>query len=106
MDATIIHWPSSPKTADEARAPEMHQTRRGNQWYFGVRARIGGDEFSGVLHHVIRRAANVGDVTVTQVLLNRKEQGVLGDSGYTRGDPRPEVQTLRLRPSSPRGEAK
>ena len=64
VDATIIHAPSSTKNADKARDPEMHQTRKGNQWYFGMKAHIGVDEFSGLVHHVTCTAANVGDVTV------------------------------------------
>lgn len=50
VDATIIHAPSSTKNADQARDPEMHQTRKGNQWYFGMKAHIGVDEFSGLVH--------------------------------------------------------
>lgn len=83
VDATIIHAPSSTKNADKARDPEMHQTRKGNQWYFGMKAHIGVDEFSGLVHHVTCTAANVGDVTVTHELLHGKEDCVLGDSGYT-----------------------
>lgn len=92
VDATIIHAPSSTKNADKARDPEMHQTRKGNQWYFGMKAHIGVDEFSGLVHHVKCTAANVGDVTVTHELLHGKEDCVLGDSGYTGADSRPELQ--------------
>lgn len=74
MDATIIHAPSSTKNADKTRDPEMHQTRNGNQWYFGMKADIGVDEFSGLVHHVKWTAANVGDVTVAHELLHVKEE--------------------------------
>ncbi|RBC79906.1 IS5-like element ISXo1 family transposase, partial [Xanthomonas oryzae pv. oryzae] len=52
VDATLIAAPSSTKNADRARDPEMHQTKKGNQWYFGMKAHIGVDEFSGLVHHV------------------------------------------------------
>lgn len=79
----IIHAPSSTKNAGKERDPEMHQTRKGNQWYFGMKAHIGVDEFSGLVHHVKCTAANVGEVTVTHELLRGKEECVFGDSGYT-----------------------
>ncbi|MDO0791940.1 IS5 family transposase, partial [Xanthomonas campestris pv. campestris] len=61
VDATLIAAPSSTKNADHARDPEMHQTKKGNQWYFGMKAHIGVDEFSGLVHHVHCTAANVAD---------------------------------------------
>jgi len=70
----------------------MHQTKKGNQWYFGMKAHIGVDEFSGLVHHVTCTVANVGDVTVTHELLHGKEGCVLGDSGYTRAESRLELQ--------------
>lgn len=95
VDATIIHAASSTKNADKKRDPEMHQTRKGNQWYFGMKAHIGVDEFSGLVHHVECTAANVGDVTVTHARLHGKEDCVLGDSGYTGADARPELQRCK-----------
>ncbi|MEQ7825429.1 IS5 family transposase [Xanthomonas hortorum pv. hederae] len=92
VDATLIAAPSSTKNADHARDPEMHQTRKGNQWYFGMKAHIGVDEFSGLVHHVHCTAANVADVTVTHTLLHGKEDSVFGDSGYTGADKRDELQ--------------
>nr|WP_262404495.1 IS5 family transposase [Xanthomonas oryzae] len=83
VDATLIAAPSSTKNADRARDPEMHQTKKGNQWYFGMKAHIGVDEFSGLVHHVQCTAANVADITVTHALLHGKEDSVFGDSGYT-----------------------
>ncbi|MEB2071276.1 IS5 family transposase [Xanthomonas campestris pv. campestris] len=92
VDATLIAAPSSTKNADHARDPEMHQTKKGNQWYFGMKAHIGMDEFSGLVHHVRCTAANVADVTVTHTLLHGKEDSVFGDSGYTGADKREELQ--------------
>ena len=90
MDATIIDAPSSTKNATKARAPEMHQTRKGNQWYFGMKAHIGVDEFSGLV--LLKcTAANVSDVTLTDALLHGKEESVFGDSGYTGADKRAEL---------------
>lgn len=95
VDATIIHAPSSTKNADKARDPEMHQTRKGNQWYFGMKAHIGVDKFSGMVHHVKCTAANVSDVTVAHELLHGKEGCVLGDSGYAGVDKRPELESSK-----------
>ncbi|WP_108133923.1 IS5-like element IS1646 family transposase [Xanthomonas campestris] len=95
VDATLIAAPSSTKNADHARDPEMHQTKKGNQWYFGMKAHIGVDEFSGLVHHVHCTAANVADVTVTHALLHGKEDSVFGDSGYTGADNREELQTCK-----------
>ncbi|MCC5088413.1 IS5 family transposase [Xanthomonas campestris] len=92
VDATLIAAPSSTKNADHARDPEMHQTRKGNQWYFGMKAHICVDEFSGLVHHVHCTAANVADVTVTHTLLHGNEDSVFGDSGYTGADKRDELQ--------------
>ncbi|WP_108133905.1 IS5 family transposase [Xanthomonas campestris] len=92
VDATLIAAPSSTKNADHARDPEMHQTKKGNQWYFGMKAHIGVDGFSGLVHHVHCTAANVADVTVTHTLLHGKEDSVFGDSGYTGADKREELQ--------------
>ncbi|AUI92244.1 IS5 family transposase [Xanthomonas oryzae pv. oryzae] len=93
VDATLIAAPSSTKNADRARDPEMHQTKKGNQWYFGMKAHIGVDEFSGLVHHVQCTAANVADVTVTHALLHGKEDSVFGDSGYTGAEKRDELQS-------------
>ncbi|ATS23290.1 transposase [Xanthomonas phaseoli pv. phaseoli] len=109
VDATLIAAPSSTKNADHARDPEMHQTKKANQWYFGMKAHIGVDEFSGLVHHVHCTAANVADVTVTHALLHGKEDSVFGDSGYTGADKRQELQDCKAaffiaaRPSTMRG---
>jgi len=78
VDATIIHAPSSTKNADKSRDPEMHQTRKGKLWYFGMKAHIGVDEFSGLIRHAECTAANVGHVTVTHALLHDKEARIRG----------------------------
>ncbi len=70
----------------------MHQTKKGNQWYFGMKAHIGVDEFSGLVRHVRCTAANVADVTVTHAVLHGKEDSVFGGSGYTGADKREELQ--------------
>jgi IS5 family transposase len=82
VDATLIAAPSSTKNADGERDPEMHQTKKGNQWYFGMKAHIGVDADSGFVHSVIGTAANVGDVTQAGGLLHGEEQVAFGDAGY------------------------
>lgn len=83
VDATLIHAPSSTKNAKGERAPEMHQTRKGNQWYFGMKAHIGVDAHSGLVHHVVGTAANVADIVKVDQLLHGTETDVFGDAGYT-----------------------
>jgi IS5 family transposase len=94
VDATIIAAPSSTKNRDGERDPEMHQTKKGNQWYFGMKAHIGVDDESGLVHHVECTAANVADVTQVHNLLHGKEDTVCGDSGYTGVDKREELQDV------------
>lgn len=94
VDATIIAAPSSTKNQDGKRDPEMHQTRKGNQWYFGMKAHIGVDEKSGLVHHVECTSANAADVTQVHRLLHGKEDTVCGDSGYTGADKREELQDV------------
>jgi len=92
VDATIIAAPSSTKNQDGERDPEMHQTKKGNQWYFGMKAHIGVDDESGLVHHVECTAANVADVTQVHKLLHGKEDTICGDSGYTGADKREQLQ--------------
>jgi transposase, IS5 family len=82
VDATIIHAPSSTKNKDEKRDPEMHSTRKGNQWYFGMKAHIGVDSKSGLVHSVVTTAANVHDSQPLSELLHGNETRVWGDSAY------------------------
>ena len=82
VDATLISAPSSTKNASGERDPEMHQTKKGNQWYFGMKAHIGVDAESGLVHSVATTAANVNDVTQAHKLLHGQETNVLADAGY------------------------
>src|SRR6185312_3938985 len=82
VDATIIAAAPSTKNKDEARDPEMHQTKKGQQWYFGMKAHIGVDEATGLVHTVVSTAANVADVSEVANLLHGKERHVFGDAGY------------------------
>ncbi len=82
VDATIIHAPSSTKNQDGERDPEMHQTKKGNQWHFGMKAHIGVDSCSKVVHSVVVTAANVHDSKVLPELLHGNETRVYGDSAY------------------------
>ena len=82
VDATIIGAPSSTKNRDKARDPEMHQTRKGNQWHFGMKLHIGVDSESGLAHSAVVTAANVHDKHALPDLLHGQEQRVYGDSAY------------------------
>ena len=82
VDATIIHAPSSTKNKSGERDPEMHQTRKGKQWYFGLKAHIGVDAKEGTVHSVVTTAANVADSRVLPELLHGEERKVWGDGGY------------------------
>ena len=90
VDATIIAAPSSTKNKQKSRDPEMHQTRKGNQWYFGMKAHIGVDVASGVVHTLTGTAANEADINQTGALLHGREEAVFADAGYTGADKRPE----------------
>lgn len=91
VDATIISAPSSTKNQKQARDPEMHQTKKGNQWYYGMKSHIGVDAGSGLVHTVENTAANVSDVTVASKLMRRDDKVVYGDSGYTGLEKRTEI---------------
>jgi transposase, IS5 family len=82
VDATLLSAPSSTKNADGARDPEMKQTRKGNNWYFGMKAHIGVDAQSGLVHTVAGTAANVNDLTMAGALLHGDEEAAFGDAGY------------------------
>jgi IS5 family transposase len=91
VDATLIAAPSSTKNSTGERDPQMHQTKKGNQWHFGMKAHIGVDADSGLVHTVIGTAANVHDVTQGHGLLHGKEQVVFADAGYQGATKRPEA---------------
>ena len=82
VDATIINAPSSTKNARKARDPEMHQTKKGNQWYFGMKAHLGVDSRLRLIHAVVATPANVADGTVLPELLHGGETRVWGDQAY------------------------
>jgi len=82
VDATIIHAPSSTKNDEGKRDPEMHQTRKGKQWYFGLKAHIGVDAKHGHVHSVATSAASVADCHMLPELLHGEERKVWGDAGY------------------------
>lgn len=90
--ATIIAAPSSTKNAKGERDAEMHQTKKGKQWHFGMKAHIGVDAAFGLVHTVIGTAANVNDVTQAQALLHGDEREGYGDAGYQGADKRPEAR--------------
>jgi IS5 family transposase len=91
VDATIIAAPSSTKNRERARDPEMHQTQKGNQWHFGMKAHIGADTDSGLVHRVVGTAANVLDLSQAHALLHGEEQSAHADAGYTGVEKRAEI---------------
>jgi IS5 family transposase len=90
VDATIIAAPPSTKNKQKSRDPEMHQTKKGNQWHFGMKAHIGVDVASGVVHTVVGSAANEADINQMAAVLHGAEEDVFADAGYTGADKRPE----------------
>ena len=92
VDATIIAAPPSTKNKKKARDPEMHQTKKGNQWHFGMKAHIGVDVASGLVHTVVGTAANEADINQTASLLHGQESDVFADAGYTGADKRPDLE--------------
>ncbi len=82
VDATIIAAPSSTKNAEKARDPDMHQTKKGNQWYFGMKAHVGIDSRSKIIHAVVATAANVADSEILPDLMHGEETRVWGDQAY------------------------
>ena len=82
VDATIIHAPPSTKNQDKQRDPEMHQTKKGNQWYFGMKIHVGADANSGLAHTVSVTPANVSDISQLPNLVREDDRAVFGDKGY------------------------
>ncbi len=82
VDATIIAAPSSTKNEEGERDSEMHQTKKGNQYHFGMKAHIGVDAETGTVHSLVTTAANVSDVTQVHGLLHGEQSDVVGDAGY------------------------
>ena len=92
VDATLIAAPPSTKNQDKQRDPEMHQSKKGNDWHFGMKAHIGVDAASGLVHTLIGIAGNVADITQAHALLHGDEIAVLADAGYQGVDKRRENQ--------------
>ena len=82
VDATIIHAPSSTKNQDKQRDPDMHQTKKGNQWFFGMKIHVGADVNSGLVHTVSLTPANASDMSQLPYLLREDDRAVFGDKGY------------------------
>lgn len=91
IDATIIAAPSSTKNASGTRDPQMHQTKKGNQWYFGMKAHTGVDAGTGYVHSVTATAANVHDLDEAVNLVRDDDDVVYADAGYQGGEKRPEI---------------
>jgi IS5 family transposase len=91
VDATLIAAPSSTKNAGGERDPEMHQSKKGNQWHFGMKCHIGVDSNSGLVHTVVSTPGNEADVSHAHSLLHGQERHALGDSGYQGVDKRAEA---------------
>jgi len=97
VDASIIHAPSSTKNSTGERDPEMHQTRKGNQWFFGLKAHIGVDAKEGHVHSVATSAASVADSHMLPALLHGEEGKVWGDGGY-------QGQTEAIKEAAPKAQ--
>ncbi|MGF6439304.1 IS5 family transposase [Paraburkholderia youngii] len=95
VDATLISAPTSTKNGSGTRDPEMHQTKKGNQWYFGMKAHVGVDAESGLVHTVIGTAANVHDINAAEALLHGQEMDVYADAGYQGIEKRCQVSAVR-----------
>lgn len=92
VDATIIAAPSSTKNKDGKRDPEMHQTKKGNQWYHGMKVHSGTDSGSGYVHTITGTSANVHDIEETSKLIRHDDKVVYGDSGYSGAGKRDEIK--------------
>ena len=91
VDATILNAPSSTKNQEKSRDPEMHQTKKGNEWRFGMKCHIGVDAGTGYVHAVTATPANVHDITEAHNLLRKADEVVYGDSGYIGIEKREEI---------------
>ena len=99
VDATMIAAPSSTKTERRERNPEMHQAKKGNQWYFGMKAHLGVDADSGLAHSLSVTGANVSDISQTHALLHGEEKVAYLDAGYQGVEKRPEIVAAHARVS-------
>jgi transposase, IS5 family len=92
VDATLIAAPSSTKNAEGERDPEMKQSKKGNQWYFGMKAHIDADAESGLVHTVRGTTGSVNDALEANALLHGEETEAFGDAGYQGADKRPDAK--------------
>lgn len=92
VDATIINAPSSTKNKGKKRDPEMHQTKKGNEWKFGMKCHIGVDAGTGIVHTITATAANVHDICETSKLLRKDDRFAYGDSAYIGIEKRDEIK--------------
>lgn len=92
VDATLIDAPSSTKNAEKKRDPEMHQTKKGNQWYFGAKIHAGVDSGTGYIHSMDMTAANVADITIAPSLIREDDRVLYGDSAYSGIEKREEIK--------------
>jgi IS5 family transposase len=93
VDATLVPAPSSTKNKDKARDPEMHSSKKGNQWYFGMKAHIGVDADSGLVHTVRGTSGHVSDISEGNTLLHGQESIAFGDAGYQGIEKRPDANS-------------
>ena len=91
VDATLIAAPTSTKNKDKARDPEMHSSKKGNQWYFGMKAHIGADAESGLVRTVRGTSGHVSDIAEANTLLHGEESLAFGDAGYQGVEKRPDA---------------
>ena len=92
VDATIISAPSSTKNVEKKRDPEMHQTKKGNEWKFGMKCHVGVDAGSGLVHTITVTPANVHDINETHKLLREDDEFAYGDNGYSGIEKRDEIK--------------
>ena len=92
VDATLIAAPTSTKNKDKKRDPEMHSSKKGNQWYFGMKAHIGVDAESGLVHTVRGTSGHVSDIAEANSLLHGQESIAFGDAGYQGVEKRPDAK--------------
>lgn len=92
IDATLIAAPPSTKNKDKARDPDMHSSKKGNQWYFGMKAHIGADADSGLVHTVRCTSGHVSDIAEANTLLHGEESVAFGDAGYQGVEKRPDAR--------------
>lgn len=96
VDASIIAAPTSTKNQDNARDPEMHQVKKGNEWHFGMKMHIGVDDVFGLIHSMKTTAANIHDIVMGKALLHGKESYIIGDAGYLGMEKREEHQGRKV----------